>query len=815
MIIILISQMILFSVFVALYNNNSFEIPILADKQGQFNLSSSDWANATVISDDSTGWNNGASLDPAIAIDNNGVIHIVWTDTTMAEWSAGGTDWEILYANYTAAGWSNATCISDDYTGWNNDYSQDPDIAIDQDGNIHVVWREDTDGTWGTDQEIMYVNYTAAGWSNATCISEYYESKLNIGDSANPSIAIDNIGNLHVVWNDDTDGQWGTDIDIMYTNYTATGWSNATVISDDFTDWNTGLSASPDIAIDNNGVIHVGWTDVTPGPWGSDYEIMYTNYTATGWSNATVISDLYGWNDGQSEGCQIAIDNNNYLHVVWNDETDGEWGTDQEIMYVNYTAAGWSNATCISEYYDSNLNTGDSNNPKLTIDNNENLHVVWSDDTVGEWGADREIMYVNYTATGWSNMSVISDDNTLWNDGSSLVPNIAMENTGNIHVVWSDTTNGEWGTDQEIMYSFIGDIEYPNIASVSRYPSAPGNLDTVNITVHITDNVGVDTVLINSNHTGTPLYYTMDYLSGTIQDGYWNYTIPTTSAGTKVEYSFMANDTNKHTVTDGPYQYIVLDNEVPNIYIVNWVPSNPSNYNTVNVTANVGDNIGVDTVIINSNHTGTPTNYTMDFLSGSAQLGWWNYTIPAYPPMTTITFTVYANDSENNPNTYGPNQYTIQDVDSPSIISVSQNPNQPSSQETVNITVQVTDNVGVHKVLLLIFNSTGGFDIYPMDFLSGTIQNGYWNYTIPAYPAGTFVNYTIYVNDTSNNPSVWIFENYTVRGEGEEPTLWPLLLMGGEESNIIVITLVIVVIGLIVAIGIYGYRKSPEKSPKP
>ncbi|MHA1377403.1 MAG: hypothetical protein ACTSRG_03365 [Candidatus Helarchaeota archaeon] len=412
-----------------------------------FCISSSNWSNATVISDDSTLWNNDSSSYPSIAVDGTGNVHVVWHDYTHGEW---GTDSEIMYANHTIAGWSNATVISDDGTLWNDDSSSYPSIAVDGTGNVHVVWQDYTDGEWGTDSEIMYANCTAAGWSNATVISDN-STLWNNGSSYNPSVAVDGTGNVHVVWSDYTNGTWGTDSEIMYVNRTAAGWSNATVISDDSTLWNNGGSVYPSIAVDSTGNVHVVWSDYTNGTWGTDSEIMYANRTAAGWSNATVISDDGTlWNDDSSSYPSIAVDSTGNVHVVWQDYTDGEWGTDSEIMYANRTAAGWSNATVISD--DSTLwNNGHSWKPSIAVDSDGNVYVVWEDDT--KFGGDFDIMYTNRTAAGWSKAIVLSDDGTFWNDGGSNYPSIAVYGTGNVHVVWRDSTDGEWGTDSEIMYA--------------------------------------------------------------------------------------------------------------------------------------------------------------------------------------------------------------------------------------------------------------------------------------------------------------------------------------------------------------------------
>ncbi|TFF99549.1 MAG: hypothetical protein EU541_04575, partial [Promethearchaeota archaeon] len=162
--------------------------------------------SAIVISDDITLWNDDNSRSPSIAIDTLNTVHVVWYDYTNGTW---GSDIEIMYCTYTAtAGWSNATVISDDETNWNNDDSYTPSIAVDSLNTVHVVWYDHTDGTWGSDTEIMYCNYTAAaGWSNATVISDD-ETNWNNDDSYTPSIAVDSLNTVHVVWYDSTDGIW-------------------------------------------------------------------------------------------------------------------------------------------------------------------------------------------------------------------------------------------------------------------------------------------------------------------------------------------------------------------------------------------------------------------------------------------------------------------------------------------------------------------------------------------------------------------------------------------------------------------------------
>ncbi|TFF93398.1 MAG: hypothetical protein EU543_03720 [Promethearchaeota archaeon] len=473
--LVLFFMLILPFFFPSLHNSGA-RIMDSSIEKNNLKINSIGYDNATIISDGYNGtyWNSATSEDPSVAVDNNGIIHVVWQDGTDGVW---GTDYEIMYVNYSSSeGWSNVTVISDGYGGsyWNDGYSSDPAIAIDSQNKIHVIWEDDTEGVWGTDYEIMYVNYTSSeGWSNVTVISDGYNGIYwNDDYSYDASIAVDTGDNVHVVWYDYTEGIWGSDTEVMYVKYTeGIGWSNATVISDGYNGiyWNDAASIHPKISADNSD-LHVVWDDQTDGVWGSDYEIMYAKYTEElGWSNATVISDGYGgiyWNDGYSEYPAIASKDGE-VQVVWQDNTFGVWGSDYEIMNVKYhPSSGWSNLTVISDGYAGNYwNDGYSYYPEIVTDYNGNFHVVWQDNTEGIWGTDAEIIYANYTSLhGWSNVSVISDGygGIYWNNGLSRYPDLCV-GQDSLYVVWQDGTDGVWGTDYEIMFTEL-DIPPPQVS---------------------------------------------------------------------------------------------------------------------------------------------------------------------------------------------------------------------------------------------------------------------------------------------------------------------------------------------------------------
>ncbi|MHA2283632.1 MAG: hypothetical protein ACXAC5_22550 [Promethearchaeota archaeon] len=393
-----------------------------------YSATTSQWSNISVLSDgynDVWGWNDDTSLNPKIAVDNSGNIHVVWEDYSNGIWKDSIEDAEIMYVNYSVATsqWTNVSILSDGWNnvwGWNNESSEDVAIDVDSSGNVHVVWQERTMGNWSggiDDSEIMYVKYTAATgqWSNGTIISDT-DTGWNDGLSADPDIDVDTLGNIHVIWEDRTNGTWGDDEETMWTMYDALSseWLNATVISDGYNNvwgWNTGDSDDPKIVVDKSGNAHAVWGDYSYGSWRSDNilhdddEIMYAKYSklTEQWSNITIISDGHGgtwWNLGESENVDISVDNLGNLHVVWEDSTNGTWGTDDEIMYSNWASrSGWSHPIVISDGYSGSYWNDDwSTQPAIATDSNNQVHIVWYDGTNGVWGTDAEVMHVKLPA---------------------------------------------------------------------------------------------------------------------------------------------------------------------------------------------------------------------------------------------------------------------------------------------------------------------------------------------------------------------------------------------------------------------------------
>ncbi len=335
-------------------------------------------------------WTSDSSHMPEMAIDSNNNIHVVWQDLTPG-------NWEIYYKNSTDGGntWSWAKRLT-----WTSANSGRPAIAVDSFNNIHIVFQDYTYGN----AEILYKKSTDGGqtWTWAKRLT------WSPGASKWAKIAIDSANNIHVVWHDDT---YGGDWEILYKKSTDGGvtWTDGKRLT-----FTPGSSYRPVIAIDSANNIHVVWHDASPG----NREIYHMKSTDGG--TTWTLPQRLTWTSGASYDPAMAIDSNDNIYIVWYDDTPGSW----EVYYKKSTDGGatWTWAERIT------FSSGNSYRPTIATDSANNIHVVWFDDSSGNY----DIYYKNST-----------DGGATWSDGQKLTswsnnqrPMIAID-SGNVkHVVW-------------------------------------------------------------------------------------------------------------------------------------------------------------------------------------------------------------------------------------------------------------------------------------------------------------------------------------------------------------------------------------------
>ncbi|UCE37947.1 MAG: hypothetical protein JSW00_01520 [Thermoplasmata archaeon] len=331
---------------------------------------------------------------PSVAIDSNGVIHVVWEDwrnDADGRWvgSDGGIDGlnnsDIYYANSSDGGitWSTSKMINDD--GGTTDQGS-PDITIDNNDMIHIVWE---DRRRVDNFDIYYANTTDGGRTFNV------NKKINDVDSASrdPAIDVDHMNNLHIVWTDYRNtGVTGPDI--YYANSTDSGITFSTNIrvSDDIT--NT-YQFWPDIAV-GGGIIGIVWEDQR------ETSVYYANSTDDGitFSSNKRVNDVIGASNWDAA---IAINKDGYICVAWE-------GKDNDIYFANSTDGGatFSPAQRVNDDIGSNFQRLASIALKKRTS-----YIVWQDNRNGNY--DIYFSRSNYppsitTPISLPNNSIITND---------------------------------------------------------------------------------------------------------------------------------------------------------------------------------------------------------------------------------------------------------------------------------------------------------------------------------------------------------------------------------------------------------------------
>ncbi len=322
-------------------------------------------------------------------------------------------------------------------------------------------------------------------------------------------------GNINVVWAHSPDISF---TDIFFSRSTDGG---ATFSTPKNLSNNTGDSSGPQIAVDVSGNISVVWADTTS----PNADIFFSRSTDGGTTFSTP-KDLSNNTGGIFSFAllfpQIAVDASGNINVVWANNT-------LTIFFSRSTDGGATFST------PKNLsNAGGSFQPHIAVDGSGKINVVWRGSTPG----NADIFFSRSTDGG----ATFSTPQKLSNNtGESELPQMVVDSSGNINVVWHDVTPGNLdiffsrSTDGGATFSTpknlsnnTGNSSGPRIAvdgdgnsNVVWVDTTPGNSDIFFSRGVVNQppvaNAGPDQTGECTNHAGTPI--TLDGSNSSDPDG--------------------------------------------------------------------------------------------------------------------------------------------------------------------------------------------------------------------------------------------------------------------------------------------------------
>ena len=359
---------------------------------------------------------------PALAVDRDGIIHVVWEDYR--------DDPElpnIYYSKSTDGGENFGEDVMVDDTISLTSRQVDPAIAVDNRGIVHVVWEDYRDDP--VLGNIYYAKSTDGGKSFGPdiLVEAYYTVTSH---QASPKIAVDGHGIIHVVWEDYRDDPRLANIYYSKSTDNGESFGEDVMVDDPLT--LTSHQVNPALAVDEHGIVHAVWEDYRDNP--SLANIYYAKSVDGGrtFGNDVMVDDAMTGTSEQKLPA-IAVDDEGIIHVVWEDYRDN--GRLGNIYYANSANGGASFGKDIM-VDDTITVTSHQAKPAIEVDDLGIVHVIWEDYRDDPYLGS--IYYCLSTDGGKSFLADVMVDDPPTVTSPQIHPAIALDTHGVVYVVWED-----------------------------------------------------------------------------------------------------------------------------------------------------------------------------------------------------------------------------------------------------------------------------------------------------------------------------------------------------------------------------------------
>ncbi len=215
----------------------------------------STWTSPIPISQDAPGYDQ--AWDSDLAIDSAGNPHVTYTYMPADSGNVRYT----YYTKWNGTIWSEPINLTQ-----SENFHQYPTIVADKLGKIHVAWKSTT----GTNDPFNMVHrvWNGSTWSETVSVSGLV---LNGVQESQPDMSIDKNDNVHIVW-EESNYPTDSNYSIKYNKWTnaVSSWSTAFLVSS--VAYQT-VQGVPSVAVVSDTVndVMVGWLDKSSSPFRLDF----------------------------------------------------------------------------------------------------------------------------------------------------------------------------------------------------------------------------------------------------------------------------------------------------------------------------------------------------------------------------------------------------------------------------------------------------------------------------------------------------------------------------------------------------------------
>ena len=304
-------------------------------------------------------------------------------------------------------------------------------------------------------------------------------SKTN-GTSWDPSVALDSLGNPHIVWEDCTNG-----LRAVYIKWDGQNWVclDGSIYSPmDYMDYANPAYVSArgkyiekvSIVLDSSDNPHLIWHDryTKDDTENSGVDVIYIKWNGKNWVCAD--GSVYDQNNTKKsnpanvskdklepEYSYLALGSSGFPHIVWEygkHHIDSKY---KEIYYIRWNGENWVCADGSNVHNPENLsisnsanvsqNESDSYEVSFALDSSDNPHISWCD---GSYDEGYDICYVTLKENKWVCIDGSLYDPLTGNCNISKTlkgsgkPSLAIDSLENPNIAWSDSSFD----NQEIIY---------------------------------------------------------------------------------------------------------------------------------------------------------------------------------------------------------------------------------------------------------------------------------------------------------------------------------------------------------------------------